>query len=156
MQAAYADGHLFAMISECSRLDGTAGMSIDEAAHELRNWDDKAEATVERYIERIANEGLRTDAEDAVARYGKLKQRRNRVIHDALEVGIFGTEQTGYVTKPLSVEYRRDRHAKITKTWLHEVTPEEIAKLACQLFEVQQDLDAIVCPSSGFLGQQAA
>jgi hypothetical protein len=78
---------------------------------------------------------LLKQAAEALSQYGRLKSARNRVVHDAVEVGI-DFDGTAY---SLAVEYR-----KKSGVWTHKVTPDQIAALACEVYEFNQDLQLII------------
>jgi len=141
MQAAYADKELFELVSESSQGSEDLKVSSDEAAHCLRIWDDKAKAFAAARVDLITDLHQRNAAHEALNRYGRLKEQRHRTIHDSVEVGIFGTDETGYFTKPLHLEHRKV--GRRTESWLHKITPEQIAALACEVYELQKDLGAI-------------
>lgn len=142
MQAAYADNKLFELVAACPPKAVEEAITVDTVAHKLRVWDDKTRPFAEERVRRIADLDLRAEAEHALSRYGDLKLRRNRAIHDAVEIGIFGSEETGYLPKPLQVEYRRV-DGKTTQSWLHKVTPDLIASLAYELYDLQKDMEAV-------------
>lgn len=140
MQAAHAEDELVTMCACIPRNFAPEQMSRDAAAHKLRNWPAAEDFIAER-IALIAESHIKAKAQDAVTRYLALRDKRHRAIHDAVSLGIFGQGEE-YEVVPLGVEYRRnDRHS--TTMLLNRVTPEHIADLACQLYEVQKDLNAV-------------
>lgn len=140
MQAAYADDNL---ISLCARIpfDGSEHqLPPQEVAHKLRNWSPEAKEFIRQRLDQIIDQDLRDRAIDAVDRLSALRDKRHRAVHDAIAIGIFGTDGE-YEAKPLSVEYRRE--AGSTSVVLTQITPERIATLACEMYEVQKDLEFI-------------
>ncbi|TKT78411.1 hypothetical protein [Aquamicrobium sp. LC103] len=142
MQAAYADNNLFALIAECSKADLAFTVTIDTAAHELRVWNEDAKSFASQRIALIVDPGLRNEALDALSRYGSLKTKRHRAIHDAVDVAIFGNDEVGYAPKPIQIEYRKVSKTT-TESWENKITPEMIASLACEMHELQKDIDHI-------------
>lgn len=139
MQAALAEDALIGMCAEIPASFAEEQMNYGAAAHELRNWGGPAESFIASRLALLADE-LRAQAEDAVSRYAKLRLQRHRAVHDAVTVGIFGSAEYYYV-EPLAVAYIRE--GKSTVQSVTKVTPEAIAELACELYEVQQDLQLV-------------
>ncbi|MBZ9603946.1 hypothetical protein [Phyllobacterium chamaecytisi] len=140
MQSAHAEDEL---ISLCSRIpfDGSPDqLPPGDTAHKLRNWSGSTIQFIEQRLSLIPELHLRNQARDAVSRYVELRNARHRAVHDALALGILQADD-GYITQALSVEYRRNKQA--TSVYLNVVTPEEIADLACQMYDVQKDLNMI-------------
>ncbi|MBP2558006.1 hypothetical protein J2857_000757 [Neorhizobium galegae] len=140
MQAAYADNELIELCSKIPSEGSPHQMPPEEVAQKLRNWDQKAKAFVHLRINMITDDRLRDQASDALTRFDTLRTQRHRAIHDAVEVGIFGSGDT-YEVSALALEYRREKSC--TTVSLNTVTPEVIANLACQLYELQRDLNSV-------------
>lgn len=137
MQTAHAEDKL---IQLCARVpyDGSPEqMAPGNVAKKLRNWHSKTEEFVEQRLSLILDEDLRNQALDAVRRFDHLRRARHRAVHDAVGVGIM-EQDGGYVAQPLMVEYRNDE-----SVYLNVVTPEQIAHLACEMYEVHKDLEHI-------------
>lgn len=135
MQAAQADQ---AIISLCAAVpfDGSPSqMKPSETEVLLRNWTDKSRAFVTSRLKLISNPELREQASQSIARFERLRNARNRVIHDAVEVGI----DFDGTTHSLAVEFRKGEGV-----FLHTVTAEQIAALACEVYELNQDLKFIL------------
>ncbi|MCJ9752152.1 hypothetical protein MOV61_15645 [Neorhizobium sp. BETTINA12A] len=140
MQAAYADNELIELCSQIPSEGSPHQMRLEDVAQKLRNWDKKAEAFVRLRIHMIADAGLRDQALDALTRFETLRTQRHRAIHDAIEVGISGSGDM-YDVSALAVEYRRGKQS--TTVSLNAVTPEVIADLACQLYDLQRDINSV-------------
>jgi hypothetical protein len=140
MQAAHAEDELVTMCACIPKNRAPGQMTRDAAAHRLRNWPDAIQFIHER-VSLIAEPGVRANAEDAVARYIALRDRRHRAIHDAVSIGIFG-KGDDYQVVPLGIEYRRNDRQSTTMLQ-YRITPELLADLACQMYDVQKDLNAV-------------
>lgn len=86
----------------------------------------------------------REQALQVICRYDKLHQSRNRAIHDALEVGIDGDEQSGYAVVSLGAHNVADQKDRPGGIHYYPQSPERIAELACQLEDVQKTLEFII------------
>lgn len=147
MQSAHAEDALITLCANIPFEGSPDQMSEGDAAHRLRHWNEDACAFIRNRLSLICDTDLRKRAEDVVERYASLRMKRHRAIHDAVEVGIHETGDA-VVVHALSKEYRRE---KITTSMrLNSITPEMIADLACQIYDVQQDLKAVIyslrCP----------
>lgn len=143
MQAAYADDNL---ISLCARIpfDGSEHqLPPQDVAHKLRNLSPQAKEFISQRLGLIVDKDVRDQATETVDRLFALRDKRHRAVHDAIAIGIFG-DNGKYEAKPLSVEYRRE--AGSTSVILTQISPDQIAALACEMYEVQKDLE--------FLAQQ--
>lgn len=140
MQAAHAEDALITLCASIPSEDSPDQISPGDAAHRLRHWNDEVRVFIEKRLSLIGDPDLRKQAEDAIERYASLRISRHRAIHDAVEVGIYETGEA-VVVHPLSVEYRREKIS--TSKRLNPITPEMIADLACQMYDVQQDLKAV-------------
>jgi hypothetical protein len=110
-------------------------MNISEVEILLRNWTERARDFMNGRLGLIGNSELRGQAIEAVTRFERLRKARNRIIHDAVEVGI----DLDGSTHSLAVEYRKG-----VGVFLHKVTAEQIAQLACDVYELNQDLKFIL------------
>ena len=137
MQAARAENELIAL---CARTSNPP-ISDADAAHALRNWGAPAKAFALSRLDLISDAAQRDRALDAFHRYDALRDARHRAIHDAVEVGIEGDGPL-YSVVPLSIQHKRTDRATTVRT-LTKITPEAIADLACEYYEVQQDFGSI-------------
>ncbi len=135
MQAAQAD-QTVAYLCAATPFDGSPlQMRPSDAEGELRNWTDKSRAFVSKRLQLIEDNDLREQASQAISRFERLRIARNRVIHDAVEVGI----DFDGTTQSLAVEFRKGEGV-----YLHTVTAEQIAALAYEVYELNQDLKFIL------------
>ncbi len=139
MQAAYADEQLALL---CSASSAEVEMSPESAAHNLRNWDDAAKKFARDRLTGIGQPEIRASALQALDEYGDLRMLRHRAIHDSISLGLYGDENTGYEARPLAVEFRRCRNQ--TTLALRATTPDDVAAVACRLYEVQKTFEFIV------------
>lgn len=142
MQAAYAESELITLCATIPYDGSPHQMSPSDAARHLRNWNEATRMFVENRLLLVTDKHWQDQARDAFERYCALRVLRHRTVHDAIEVGIFG----GHGDQPatvhaLGVQYKYDKSA--TAVLLNRVTPEVVAQLACEMFEVQQDLNTI-------------
>lgn len=140
MQAALADDALVRLCAEIPATFAEEEVDYGASAHELRNWNEKSQAFIQSRIAKIDDLELRAQATEVVERFGSLRNQRHRAVHDAVDVGVYGGN-TSYYALPLAVSYLRD--GRTTRQELAEVTPESIADLACQLYELQCDIRLI-------------
>lgn len=87
----------------------------------------------------IDNADLRKQVGEAIDQFKRLKEFRNRVIHDAVEVGI-SMEGKAFA---LAVAYQREKRNP-SVVHLHPVEAHQIAELACEFYELNQDIDALL------------
>lgn len=135
MQAAQADQAVVALVAAIpfdESPDQLAPLDVDAR---LRNLTEAARSLAFSRLSLIVDPDLRAQAEDAIKRFEYLRNARNRVIHDAVGVGL---DFDGSV-HPLAVEYRKGQGIM-----LHKVTADQVAALACEVYELNQDLQAIV------------
>ena len=74
---------------------------------------------------------------DCLARFGDLRDRRNRFVHDAVEVG--WDEESGATTLKVGFPKVAGRPLYVAEP----VTPEVIAALACEFGELRADLEHV-------------
>jgi hypothetical protein len=135
MQAALADQAVVNLLAAAPFSGSPLQAQIIEVDESVRNWDAKAKQYAEKRLSLIGDADLRQQATDIIARYERVKRGRNRIIHDAVEVGIdFDGEAYS-----LAVEYR-----KKSGVWTHKVTAEQIAAFACWVYEFNQDIRLII------------
>src|SRR5690606_12980713 len=100
-------------------------------------WNGEAQAFLANRVALIPDPHWQDRARDAVRRYGELREKRHRAIHDAVSVGIFPSGDGLYEARPLGVQYRREK--TVTTVMLNHVTPAGIALLAWEFYELQRD-----------------
>lgn len=143
-------GHLAMQASKAEQLvfDLCAAIPFDgspdqlhpgEAEQKCRNWTAKAEEFVADRLALLSQDTTREAAATAINTFLRIKEFRNRVIHDAVEVGI---DFDGKAFA-LAVQYHRDGKNR-TEVFLHPVTPEQIADLAYEFYELCKDLEAVI------------
>lgn len=137
MQAARADNELIALCARTSQPE----LPTTEVAHNLRNWSSEAKAFTRARIDLIRDQSQRERAIDALQRYESLRKARHRAIHDAVELGIEGDGPL-YTVVPIAIQYERQDRVRTAEKF-NPVTPEMIADLAYEFYEVQQDLGSI-------------
>lgn len=137
MQAAYAEEQLAALCAAIPFKGSNQQMTEEEAAHQLRNWGSRAEAFVTARLNLLDPE-TRALVAEPIARYIALRDRRHRVIHDAVTLGLWGEGKETYV-QPLGSEFRRD--GQQTTRILNPITPEDVADLACQMHDAYKDIE---------------
>ncbi|MDX1127433.1 hypothetical protein GOL24_24555 [Sinorhizobium medicae] len=140
MQSAHAEDALITLCASIPFEGSPDQVSQGDAAHRLRHWNDEARAFIANRVSSIGDPDLRKQAEDAIERYASLRVSRHRAIHDAVEVGIHEAGDA-VVVHALSVEYRREKIS--TSVRVNSITPEMIADLACEMYDVHQDLKAV-------------
>jgi len=135
MQAAQADQTAIALIAAIP-FDGSSDqLAPPYVESRLRYWNASADAFAKGRLSMITDPDLRRQAEESLDRFKRARNARNRVIHDAVEVGI---DLDGSVHS-LAVQY-----AEGEDVWLHKVTPEQIAALAREIYDLNQDLKIIL------------
>ena len=142
MQAAYADLELIGLCAIVPFEGSDLQMQGVEVAARLRNW---GPSTVEFVVQRllmIGDENIRSQAMEAFQRFQFLREQRHRMIHDAIELGLF-EEPGGYEVGALQVQYIKAGKGNSVRQ-LERVSPEAIAALACEFYELHKDLDAVV------------
>ncbi|WP_157928859.1 hypothetical protein [Pararhizobium haloflavum] len=142
MQAAYADNNLINLCAVIPFEGSPNNLAIEVSAAELRNWNRESRQFVRDRIALISQPDLRQSANALVDRFSNLRMQRHRAIHDAIDVGLFGNERAGYYAKPLAIEYAQPRKEPPQQRF-NAVTPDKIAALACEFYELQKDLDMI-------------
>lgn|GEM_PF-2532917 len=140
MQAARADQNVY-MLCATVPFDGSPlQMHPGETEKRLRNWTDKrSQAFLRDRLDLISGTATKEQALQAMEAYERLRLARHRVIHDAVEVGI-GQDGTAFA---LAVEYRKETPDR-SEVYLHHVTPDQIAALACEVYDLNQDLNHII------------
>lgn len=135
MQAAQADQAVVALVAAIP-FDGSpdqlAPLDVDAR---LRNWTEQARLFALSRLSLIPDPDLRAQAEEAIKKFEWLRNARNRVIHDAVGIGL----DFDGSAHALAVEYRKGHGIM-----LHKVTADQVAALACDLYELNQDLQFIV------------
>jgi hypothetical protein len=143
-------GHLAMQASKAEQLvfDLCAAIPFDGSPDQLhpgtaeqkcRNWTPKAEEFITERLALLSHEETRQAAATAINTFLQIKDFRNRVIHDAVEVGI---DFDGKAFA-LAVQYHRDGKNP-SEVYLHRVTPEQIAHLACEFYELCKDLETVI------------
>lgn len=113
-----------------------SGSLFEKAADRIRHW------VAADSRKGLSNIGL-LDAHaqdlihDCLERYGKLKESRNRYVHDAVEVGWDSHEGVSL----LKIGFPKVQ--KKTSYSVESVTPDDIAALACEFGELRADLDLV-------------
>lgn len=136
MQTAYAEDEL---IELCANIPSHK-MANEEVAHQLRNWNAETLGFIDQRLSLISDNGLQDQARDAIKRYDELRVARHRAVHDAISIGLM-VHDDGYDVKAMGVEYRRGKGS--TSIHYNYVTPDVIADLACQMYDVQKDFNMI-------------
>ncbi|MCI9864866.1 hypothetical protein RHIZ_02785 [Rhizobium skierniewicense] len=135
MQAARADQQLYTLCA-ATPFDGSPNqIHPSEAEKKARNWTLDTEKFVDERLSLIASDGLRGEAIALIDRFKRLRLARNRVVHDAIEVGI-DFNGSAYA---LAVQY-----AKEQTIYLHTVTADQIAALAYEVYEWNQDCGSVL------------
>lgn len=110
---------------------------FENAADRVRNWvPDKALVGLENLTALESHHQI--SFFDCLRRFGELRLKRNRYIHDAVEVGWDDVDGS----QPLHVGY--EKVAKKTRYSVRPVTPEAIAELAVEYSELRADLDILL------------
>jgi hypothetical protein len=139
MQAAQAEQ---AVVELCSSVpfDGSPSqLPPADVEKRLRNWTDKQTRNfVSDRLTLIATDELREQAKVVLDQFERIRSERHRVIHDAVEIGI-GLDGSAFA---LAVQYKSEADA--SGVYLREVTPEQIAELACEIYELNQDLRYLI------------
>lgn len=113
----------------------------NQVAHKLRNWGEPAKSYVLAALREVTDPDLRAQAIELVEQFERLRERRHRCVHDAVEVGVFGSEVVGYEVRPLHVGFvRQDRDNTFEN--IVEVTADEIASLAFAYADLASELEA--------------
>lgn len=108
-----------------------------ETATALRNGGTRA---VARMLAAIEDADFREEVGHSWQHRTSLQQVRNRVIHDVIEVGIFGDDREGWEAKPLLGPNLLDRSFDpYGGFW--QIKPESVAELACMAHELALDFD---------------
>jgi len=141
MQAAYAEARL---IDFCATPVLPDAPSIGTAAKKIRHWDEAAKNFAIERAQKISHLETRDEALEAIRRYDELHRSRNRAIHDALEVGIDGDDQSGYAIVTLGAENIADRKNRPGDIHYYQQLPEHIADLACKLEDVHKTFEFII------------
>lgn len=142
MQAAYAESQLITLCATVPYDGSPLQLSPGDTARQLRNWSDTTRSFVEQRLNLIEDGHWRSLAKQALHRYSALREQRHRAVHDAVEVGIFGGHDGQPVTVlPIGVQYKHDKGSSAVH--INAVSPEWIAELACELYDLQQDLSQI-------------
>jgi hypothetical protein len=140
MQAARADQNVYTLCATVPFDGSPLQMHPGETEKRLRNWTDKkAQTFLKTRLELISEAATRNQALQAMNNFERLRLARHRVIHDAVEVGI-DLEGKAYA---LAVEYRKETPDR-SGVYLHRVTPDQIATLACEVYELNQDLNQLI------------
>ncbi len=137
MQAARAEQLIFSLLASIPFDGSEFQCHPGEVELKVRNWD-KSSIFISSRLSLLVDNRSRERAADAIDRFVKLKDYRNRVIHDAVEVGI---DMDG-TTFALAVEYRREKGSG-SSVYCHPVGAHQIADLACQFYELTKDIEAI-------------
>lgn len=143
-------GHLAMQASKAEQLvfDLCAAIPFDGSPDQLhpgaaeqkcRNWTPKAEEFIAERLALVPKGATREAAATAINTFLRIKEFRNRVIHDAVEVGI---DFDGKAFA-LAVQYHRDGKNP-SEVYLHRVTPEHVADLAYEFYELCKDLEAVI------------
>lgn len=138
MQAAKAEQLIFDLLGAVPFDGSPLQLHPGEVEQKVRQWD-KSGTFINSRLGLIENEIDRESAREAVNQFIRLKDFRNRVIHDAVEVGI-DFDGKAYA---LAIEYRRDGKNPST-VYCHPIAPHHVADLACEFYELTKDLDAII------------
>jgi hypothetical protein len=137
--AALAEEEMFALCASLPFPGSPDEVDIEEAAHKLRNWNWS-------YInERLA---LITDADtrelvlNAITRFEAAREKRNRLIHDALIPSLKGGAGQSYELEMQAREFRRiDRQT--SKLFYNPVDADQVAALACEMDRCRDQLSFV-------------
>ncbi|KIQ02954.1 hypothetical protein RU07_10270 [Agrobacterium tumefaciens] len=135
MQAARADQLLYTLCAATPHDGSPNQIHPSEAEEAAKNWNTSTDKFVEKRLSFVACEDLKRDAMKLVDRFKRLRLARNRVIHDAVEVGI----DLNGSTHALAVQYAKNR-----TIFLHKVTADQIVALAYEIYEWNQDSSAVL------------
>lgn len=141
MQAAYAEAQLIGL---CSTTSLPEAEPIGAVTKKLRNWTESAKRYAVRRALLIRDEGIRHAAIEAIGRYDDLREQRHRAIHDAIDVGLEGEEDSGYAVVPLGVQNAPSTRHEVGGPRLYQLTAEKLAELACELEDVQKTFAMII------------
>lgn len=142
MQAAYADLELIGLCAIAPFEGSDLQMKGTEVAARLRNWGPGTKEFVTERLTLIPDDNLRGQAMDAFGRFQHLRDQRHRIVHDAIEVGIF-EEAGSYEVAALHVQYIKSGKGRSERR-LVRVSPDAIASLACEYYELHKDLETVV------------
>jgi len=107
--------------------------AVNSAALGLRRAGEKKFTNIKRKLVSVCSDNDRADMIEAIDSYYRLKEKRNRAIHDAIQVGI--TDEDEVV--PLRISHQRRIYS------VEHITPDDIASLAYELFVLTSDLNAL-------------
>lgn len=141
MQASRFELSLLHFLAELPADGSPLQTNTKEVATQIRYWDKKAEKYVDDRINLITDPDIRDKAKLAMQTFSRLREDRNRVIHDAIEPIIYENEG-GYGLRAAALEHRRENRGS-TSFRIRDVTPEEIANLAYEFYDLRQELDGI-------------
>lgn len=118
--------------------------TLEQVAHKLRFWD---RAWLERNVrEAIADQQLVEDVIEFLDRVETVRDRRHRLVHDAMEVGIMPIGELGdgggYRAVLMREEYARV--GPVTERRFTPITPEQVAAVAMAFFEIGMEIDTIL------------
>jgi hypothetical protein len=139
LQAAYLDNALYAFIALMRPLGPET--TAEQVAHRLRNWNG---AFVSDAVGRaILDPLLRSDVLTYFSRVAEGRERRHRMVHDAMELGLDDAPGGGYEAIILKEGYERTSKQHTVRR-LSRVTAEDIAALAFELYDLRLEVDTIL------------
>lgn len=138
LQAAYLDNALYSFVA--MMLPFGEETTVEQVAHRLRNWDS---AFVKESVARaISDAALVEDVLDYFDRVGEARDKRHRMVHDRMEVGL-DDGPDGLQAILLREGYQRSsKQSSVRK--LNRVTPEEVATLAFALYDLRLEIDTLL------------
>jgi hypothetical protein len=115
----------------------------ERVSEKLRNWGKDAKAFAVQAVSSVDNEAFVQRAKALIESYDKLREKRHRAIHDAVEPGIFTDDDGSGLASvaPLRVGYVKANG--VTSLRIDVVTPESVAELAYEFYDLAADLEAL-------------
>ncbi|UXN70595.1 hypothetical protein N8A98_05215 [Devosia neptuniae] len=141
MWAANAEDALIELCGAVTNASAQDSLTIEQVAANLRNWP-FARGFASELFAGIADPIRRARAIEVLDKYELLRERRHRSIHDAIDVGVFEVVGGGYLVQALQIGFVGTRQK--TRQVLSEITPEVLANLASELYELYKDMDALI------------
>lgn len=145
LQAAYLDHALYQFVAML--LPFGPDTTVEQVAQELRNW--KADFVAKAINDAIPDEDLAKDLHEFMGRVGEARDKRHRMIHDAMELGLDDAPGGGFRAIILREGYQRSVKHRQTFRTLARLEPDEIAALAFRFYDLRISID-------GFLGRWRA
>jgi hypothetical protein len=135
--AALADNLLtdILAISNAGSEELATATHFTKASGLVRHWGARERKKATQMIKDLP-ETLRSAVTECLERFGALKERRNRAIHDAVDLGWDGENN-----RLLALAIGYPKVAGETAFRIERVTPDVIADLACEYDELRADLE---------------